>query len=130
MTDTLEIAITLTDVKFYKHCDEILIIEFENEATLELPDIAEFQNHQVSIMGDEPCKVVNIICPDFSVTKEAREYGNSEEAYKYLKASAIVCNTLAHRILGNFFIKIQRPPRPTRMFNDLKSAIAWLETID
>ncbi len=125
-----EISITVPHVKFYKHSADIVIMEFEDEASLELKDLAELQKSQVELMGEKPCKVISVICPEFTVTQEVRDFGKTDAAHKYIAASAIVCNTLAHRILGNFFIKIQRPPRPTRMFKDLDSAIAWIENID
>lgn len=44
------------------------------------------------------------------------------------KADALVSKSLALRIIGNFYIKINKPIRPTRLFNDVESAIIWLNT--
>lgn len=67
-----------------------------------------------------------IACFGMDVTKETREWGACEESNKYTLASAIVCNSMAHRILGNFFIKVQKPVRPTRMFSNEEAATEWL----
>ena len=122
--------ISLPKVKFKRHSDDIILMEFLDDTTLEIEDIEDLQKAHIAIMGTKPCKVLSIISPTFSVTKEAREHGHSEEAHKYVKASAIVLSTMAHRILGNFYIKIQRPARPTKMFNNVENALTWLESLD
>lgn len=63
------------------------------------------------------------------ITKEASEYAASEEAGKYTAANAIVINNFAMRIASNFYIKIFKPIRPTKMFNSEERAVGWLKTI-
>lgn len=69
-----------------------------------------------------------VACPGLDVEKDVREWGVTEEANKYTIASAVVCNSLAHRLLGNFFIKVQKPLRPTKMFSSEEEAIVWLKS--
>lgn len=69
-----------------------------------------------------------IACPGLDVEKEVREWGAIEDSNKYTIASAIVCNSLAHKLLGNFFIKVQKPLRPTKMFSSEEEAVIWLKS--
>jgi hypothetical protein len=60
------------------------------------------------------------------ISHEARdEFAKS----KYRLAVAIVTNSLANKLLGNFFIKFHKPLSSSRIFSDEPSAIEWLRTI-
>lgn len=45
----------------------------------------------------------------------------------YSKADAFVISSMAQKILANFYIKINKPERPTKFFNDKIEAIDWLK---
>lgn len=57
---------------------------------------------------------------------EAREWGASRPTEGATSISdAIVITSVAHRMIANFYLKINRPKKPTKFFRDLESAIAW-----
>ena len=57
---------------------------------------------------------------------KAREWGASRPARGATSISdAIIISSAAHRIIANFYMKINRPKKPTKFFNDLESSIAW-----
>ena len=62
------------------------------------------------------------------ITKDASEYAASEIAGRYTLADAIVIPNFAIRIATNFYIKIFKPKRPTKMFNSEEKAVDWLKT--
>jgi hypothetical protein len=62
-----------------------------------------------------------------SMNKPAREYLSSTAATEGLSATAIVVNSEFHRILGNFFISVNRAPMPVRIFKDMARAEKWLQ---
>lgn len=59
---------------------------------------------------------------------DAREYAASPDGNKYTIAGAIVVKSLAQKILGNAYIKINKPTTPTALFDDDQKAIDWLKT--
>jgi hypothetical protein len=59
---------------------------------------------------------------------DAREFGASETANQYTIAAAIVVNSLAQKLLGNAYIKVNKPIAPNALFTDEKKAIDWLKT--
>lgn len=61
-----------------------------------------------------------------TITKEAMEYTQQPRSYVNLIAQAILVNTLANRLIGNFIIKFHRPASPTKLFSDYDQAVAWL----
>lgn len=45
----------------------------------------------------------------------------------YSIADAFVLSSMSQRILANFYIKINKPERPTKFFNDPETALIWLK---
>ena len=64
----------------------------------------------------------------FIVDKETRKFGATEFVGKYTLADAIVVNSVALKLLINFYIAFNKPDRPTRMFENEAKAIEWLKT--
>lgn len=60
------------------------------------------------------------------VSREAREWGSSPESLKDTIAQAILVNSLANRLIGNFIIQFHKPMAPTKLFSDETAAIEWL----
>lgn len=61
-----------------------------------------------------------------SVTSEARDFIATDEAIKYTLAEVYVIQSLAQRILGNFYLKFYKPRVPTKIFTDIQKAEKWL----
>lgn len=62
------------------------------------------------------------------VDTEVRKYASSEEGNIYTIASGIVVNNLAQQLLGNAYIKFNKPPTPTRLFTKEEEAVKWLRS--
>jgi len=62
-----------------------------------------------------------------SVDRQARKYLASEEVSKLTKASAILVSSPVSRLLGSFFIGLNKPPYPVKLFTSEEEAIKWLE---
>ncbi|WP_114779000.1 DUF7793 family protein [Botryobacter ruber] len=58
-------------------------------------------------------------------TKEARDY-LANEGSELIVASAIVVNSPVIKMMANFYITVNKPQIPTRMFTDRESAMEWL----
>ena len=59
---------------------------------------------------------------------EVRNYWAQKDTNPYSKAESFITNNLAQKIIGNFYMKIQKPTRPTKLFTNEKDAIEWLKT--
>lgn len=65
----------------------------------------------------------------FQVSREAREVAASDKFSTHLAAVALFSSELSLKILGNLYIKINRPNVPTKFFNDKKKAETWLKSL-
>ena len=46
-----------------------------------------------------------------------------------VSAVALIVGTPLSRIMGNFFLTVNKPPYPVRLFDDEASGLAWLQAI-
>jgi len=61
-----------------------------------------------------------------SVSREARVYYAGYAAAELYSATAFLVESPLSRALGNFFIGLNRPMFPTRLFTSEQEAITWL----
>ena len=61
-----------------------------------------------------------------SITKESRDYLASDEGTKYLLATGLLLDSTIGRFLGNFFLQINKPKVPLKLFTDETEALNWL----
>jgi hypothetical protein len=63
-----------------------------------------------------------------SIDDVSRKYLAGEEGAKFLTAGAfIVDSNPISRFAANIFIKLDKPPIPTKLFNDSREALKWLQ---
>lgn len=63
-----------------------------------------------------------------SLSPEAREYASSAESSDVIVADAVVVQNYSHEMTANFFIRFNKPNRPTKLFKERKEAYEWLKT--
>jgi len=63
-----------------------------------------------------------------AIDREARRYYSSIEGTGgYFRAIALLVGSPLSRVIGNFFIGLNRAPYPLRLFTDEADAVRWLE---
>lgn len=58
--------------------------------------------------------------------REAREHYVSDESAAHKTAMAMIVGSKLQMLLGNFFMRVNKPPYPTRIFTDEGAAVAWV----
>ena len=70
---------------------------------------------------------VLVLCSEHATTDTELLKTISKNANNpYSVADAFVIKSMAQKILANFYIKINRPERPTKFFNNKEEALIWL----
>ena len=62
-----------------------------------------------------------------SITQEARKYYASDETARFGKATGLVIGSPMTRGIGNYFIQLNRPALPLKLFTSEGKALDWLE---
>jgi hypothetical protein len=122
---TGKITLPYVDIEFY--APDLVIYHYHPKINLTWEMLQEIASVTNPMIGFRPCYMCSVIGQGLTVDKEAREKGPDPEIQKYTKAGAIVQNSLAHRILANFIIRVQRPPVPTRSFSSIQDALTWFK---
>lgn len=61
-------------------------------------------------------------------SREAREYFAKDPVHtQYYTAVALMVSNPISRVLTNFFLGMNKPVRPTRLFTDKAEALEWLQ---
>jgi hypothetical protein len=61
------------------------------------------------------------------ISKEARDHFSMRERKAGVNAIAMVVKSPVSKVIGNFFLGLNKPMVPTQMFNTESSALKWLE---
>lgn len=111
-------------VVFYKagfveliFADDVLINEINSEQmTTTLADY----------LGDKKVPILQVLGKYMNFTKEAREFSVTEKGIKNVLVNAFVLDSLPHKILANFYLKMDKPPVPTKLFSTRDEALGWI----
>jgi hypothetical protein len=63
-----------------------------------------------------------------ALPRDVRQLYASAEAAELFSAAALVVGSPLSRAIGNFFLGLNRPPMPTRLFDSESEALGWLRT--
>ena len=119
-----------TDV-FLMTIHDNLLIEFKVKKykTLQEKDIWESRDLSVNYMPNKKFMVLMEAEENFEVSGDARRAGASLEYSKHVAALALCSNKLHETIIGNLFLKINKPIVPTKFIDDRNKAIEWLKNV-
>src|SRR5688572_28355774 len=112
-----------------KQDDGHLYIWVRDGEELDVEDIKAMMEAKTQLCGDEPHTTIFIMGNYSSISNEARIFASSKEVYKGTIAKSIVANSLSTKLVGNFFIRFNNPPAPTKLFENEKEAVKWLNQI-
>ncbi len=98
----------------------------KNNSVYDAKDIIEGKDFCTNYFPDKKIYYLLELEDDAHTTKEARELAADPEQAKHRGAVAICSNKLAYKLVGNFYIKINKPSTPTRFFVQKEEAIQWL----
>lgn len=105
--------------------DNILQLQMYNSFYVELDDAINILECIIKLSNGSKYPLLVIYADDNLFSNETRTH---IAKHTLTKADALVGTSLALRIVGNFYLNINKPIRPTRMFDDELSAIKWLTT--
>jgi len=111
--------ISLTEEGYYD-----LFIKDNVEIFVE--DMIKIKNAQKELSG----KRIPILISGgkYSTTNvDVMKFLAKNENMPYSKVSAYITNSISQKLLGNFYMKINKPERPTRFFNTKEDAVIWLK---
>lgn len=121
--------------KIIKDKYEITLIEKGIVETFMLPnsiidttDILEMKDHNLQLCENKPYVMLITSGHLAYTTKEARELTASKDFSQLTMARALLTDSIGHKLVANFYLKVNRPHVKTKLFSDRENALMWLRT--
>lgn len=125
---TEEKIIEIETAILHRRKDGIIHITFKDQTELDL----ELQDTLVKLYNElaEGKKRLFLFSAfsDVTVSKEARDRATELENVYPAIATAIVADTIAYKLIANFFIKMNKPKTPYKVFTNSIKAELWLKS--
>ncbi|MGL4599648.1 MAG: hypothetical protein ACRCYO_19135 [Bacteroidia bacterium] len=86
----------------------------------------ENRNAAIALCPGEKCCLVFETERDITTTSEMRAASASPLYNEFYSAVALVSPSIAMKLMGNFYLRINNPVVPTRFFSTRESAVFWL----
>lgn len=107
--------------------EDVVRVEIKKNYEITLSDLEENYNAYKQLFGDDmKLYILSVFNEGASTSLEVRNKFVSKERSAFKIAEAIVINSMAHRIVGNFVIKVQKPKHKMQAFGKEKEAMDWL----
>jgi hypothetical protein len=104
----------------------IIRIKLIEGSEIELNDTIQNKNAILTLTRGSNYLALVDIRVNVTVSKEARAYAALAENNLGRIASAFIITSTANKLIGNFFINVNKPEIPTRIFSSEESATKWL----
>ena len=103
----------------------ILHFVMDDSAVLTAKDLDDSRKWTLSIGGGQ---YLNLIESGIKteVEDDMRYAAASKAENKYTIADAIIVKSLSQRIIANFYLRFNKPVKPTKIFSDREEAAFWL----
>lgn len=119
-------TIELAKIKVTKLEDGLVENYFKAGDTIEVEDIIDLRKANLLIMQEKPYTVLVAAEELTSFSRETREFIANKKFAGITIAKALLISGLGQRIIGNFYMQINKPFIRTRLFTEREKAIAWL----
>lgn len=125
--NTINFSTPVAEVTFYKE-EDYAHKQYRAKHLSRLDDIIA----HTEILGQEleeylPLNILADIRKVKGTSKEVRDYGGKNEAVlQKMKKLAILLNSGLSKVIGNIFLKFNKPSYETRLFTDEAKAKEWL----
>lgn len=111
--------------------EDILYVVFKKDADVNESDVKEISAARIKLLRGKKQQLVLADIRNIGfLSNEAKKHGASEEVVAITKAMALITKSLATKIMANFFILINKPAHPTRMFRSVEDAKKWLKKFE
>lgn len=114
-------------IAFLSYEDEVLWITVKDETIVTVKDMQELLKACVQLTGSRKYYSIVDVRVNAHTSQGVTDYYAQNEYNHYRYADAFIVNTLAMRLIVNFYMTFNKPSVPTRTFNDPELAKQWIE---
>jgi hypothetical protein len=109
--------------------DHVLYVKIKSECHLTLSDVLQIE--KIMEENHSGSKFYNLF--DFGhfsdLDDDVRKWASDSKGNSRTLADAIVIYSLPQRLIANFYLKVNKPPKPTKVFSNTVEALTWLKSL-
>lgn len=107
--------------------NNILVCTYKKNLRINLDIAQKIVTARIFFTGGKKMPALILGQGVISIEKSAREFLASTDGIADLAASAIVVNSAFSSSLGNFFLTVNKPDLPVKIFSNISRAEKWLQ---
>lgn len=119
-------TVELPEATIKLRSDSIVYVLFKEGTTIDIPLQMRLLDAYNDICDGRKLPFLFDAMEHVSITKEAKVNAIEIEAMAPVTASAIVARNLAYRLIAEFYLKINKPKTPFKIFKNEEDAVSWL----
>ncbi|MCB0396173.1 MAG: STAS/SEC14 domain-containing protein [Flavobacteriales bacterium] len=119
----------ITDAGPVSITDRYILAEIKPDQFIDENNVEAFLEAIKRLAGHKGMPMLSIIGKNTSASAEARRFAADPSNTSLISHHAVVIQSKAQELLGNFFIGMNEPKMPTRIFTNQEEAIQWLTDI-
>ncbi|MEO6302581.1 MAG: hypothetical protein ABIP51_05375 [Bacteroidia bacterium] len=96
------------------------------QITIDAPDILEIKKYNLALAQNNPYVVLVTSRHLSGVTKAAMELTARKDFAEQTIGKALLIESTGHKIVGNFYLRVNKPYIKTKIFSDREKAMEWL----
>jgi hypothetical protein len=131
-TDAIVYVVRELDLPEARLClrsDGLYHLHFKKDVVCDIPLQTRLREVFREFVGDAPCKFIFSAEEGLVLTKEARENAHVIHKDSRVLYYALVVNSLAYKIVANFYLNVIKPKGHFKMVNTIKEAARWLHSM-
>jgi hypothetical protein len=113
--------------RHYRYAKGILYFALREDVELGWAEADEITTVLMEVSEEKPVTILLDARVHFQVKEEGRNYFSRADYPSNLCAAAVVSTLLPVRMLVNFYLRINKPYYPTRLFSTMEEAEVWLQ---
>src|SRR3954468_16497382 len=121
-----EIILPHTHLKL--RSDGLVMITYPDNFSFTLKESIESVNAIGEITNGVPHPILKIPGKYTTVDKDTRNHVAKGDGARFSIAECFILRSLAHKLVGNFYLSVEKPQKPTRFFNSVPEGEIWLKT--
>ena len=119
-------VIEIDGIGKFEYQTRVLIVRLIEGLEITTPILETISQQGLKMAGKETFCVLADLRLNISSTPEARKFGANNPYMKHHLAYAMLADSTPVILLSNFFIRVNSPKIPTRLFKNEDEAIVWL----
>ena len=106
----------------------IVLTKVQDGADIQIEDARQNTVKVINVTSGKVCPMLVDTRNIRSISKEARDHFSMRDRKGHVNSIGILIHSPLSRIIGNFFMGLNKPTVPTKLFTDQRTAMAWLKT--